>query len=574
MAIVERYPQMSHLPNRSASHVELMVTTPEEEMDTTTSMTTARSEHNLASKRIHLSHSISQPASSAGALSAAYPHNKPEAVDKSSSHHLGSRFAKLKRRISRSLNKLTLSREDVSRTKRGKADSQSIETSKQMSCSGELFTGPRSADATVSHSHVSFNMDATSGTMATSDNHLHASQEGQLTDKNGVKRHYSTGDMLNERTDLDTSRPKSEGFNQSLYRAQQNRKRYSFGFDSPFGKVSAYEKLEQLGEGSYATVYKGISKLTQQIVALKETRLKEEEGAPFTAIREASLLKDLRHTNIVTLHDIVHTKDTLTFVFEYVQTDLNQYNERHPGGLHSHNVKIFLFQLLRGLAFCHDKRILHRDLKPQNLLISEIGELKLADFGLARAKSIPSKTYSNEVVTLWYRPPDVLLGSTTYSASLDMWGVGCIFLEMISGVAAFQGMKDAYDQMEKIFRVLGTPTNSDWPQVESLPNYKAATMQRFSSRSLVSIVPRLAAIKHTADLASKIIQLNPEKRIGAAEAMKHAYFADLPEAVHLLKPNQPVVGVRGCELVQETFNKRTSIRTNPKAIPHSASALV
>lgn len=213
--------------------------------------------------------------------------------------------------------------------------------------------------------------------------------------------------------------------------------------------------------------------LKNQVVALKEIRLQEEEGAPFTAIREASLLKELKHANIVTLHDIVHTRETLTFVFEYVvccrfdfiiilyfdlfccfqHTDLSQYLERHSGGLEPRNVRLFLFQLLRGLSYCHKRRVLHRDVKPQNLLISEIGELKLADFGLARAKSVPSHTYSHEVVTLWYRPPDVLLGSTEYSTSLDMWGVGCIFVEMITGMAIFPGVRDTYDQLDKIFKV-------------------------------------------------------------------------------------------------------------------------
>lgn len=130
---------------------------------------------------------------------------------------------------------------------------------------------------------------------------------------------------------------------------------YSQG-DSPFGKSEAYIKLEQLGEGSYATVFKGYSHLTNQMVALKEIRLQEEEGAPFTAIREASLLKELKHSNIVTLHDIIHTRETLTFVFEYVHTDLSQYMERYGsgnGGLDPRNVKLFLFQLLRGLAYCH-----------------------------------------------------------------------------------------------------------------------------------------------------------------------------------------------------------------------------
>ena len=179
-------------------------------------------------------------------------------------------------------------------------------------------------------------------------------------------------------------------------------KRYSaFGGNSPYGRLEAYIKLERLGEGSYATVFRGFSNLTNQVVALKEIRLQEEEGTPFTAIREASLLKDLRHNNIVTLHDIIHTKSSLTFVFEYLDTDLSQYLENHPGGLSARNIKLFMFQLLRGLAFCHKRRILHRDVKPQNLLISREGELKLADFGLARAKSVPSHTYSHEVVTLW-----------------------------------------------------------------------------------------------------------------------------------------------------------------------------
>ncbi|XP_029604972.1 cyclin-dependent kinase 17 [Salmo trutta] len=188
-----------------------------------------------------------------------------------------------------------------------------------------------------------------------------------------------------------------------------------------FGKLETYIKLDKLGEGTYATVFKGRSKLTDNLVALKEIRLEHEEGAPCTAIREVSLLKDLKHANIVTLHDIIHTDKCLTLVFEYLEKDLKQYMDDCGSIMSVHNVKIFLFQLLRGLAYCHRRKVLHRDLKPQNLLINDKGELKLADFGLARAKSVPTKTYSNEVVTLWYRPPDVLLGSTEYSTPIDMW---------------------------------------------------------------------------------------------------------------------------------------------------------
>ncbi|XP_062519296.1 cyclin-dependent kinase 14-like [Corticium candelabrum] len=305
------------------------------------------------------------------------------------------------------------------------------------------------------------------------------------------------------------------------------RRRMSVSPDSPFGKVETYQKLEMLGEGSYATVYRGVSRITNQIVALKEIRLNSEEGTPFTAIREASLLKGLRHANIVILHDIIHTRNNLTFVFEHVDTDLSRYMENHPSGIHLHTVKLFLFQLIRGLAFCHARQILHRDLKPQNLLINENGELKLADFGLARAKSVPSRTFSNEVVTLWYRPPDVLLGSTNYSTSLDMWGVGCIFAEIISGIPLFPGLKDASDQVVRIWQVLGTPNEQTWPGVERLPEFKKRKFVWYESHDLGEVVPQFRNSFGATELAQELLQLEPGNRISANDALRHEYFSDL-----------------------------------------------
>nr|XP_038946355.1 cyclin-dependent kinase 18 isoform X2 [Rattus norvegicus] len=271
--------------------------------------------------------------------------------------------------------------------------------------------------------------------------------------------------------------------------------------DIGFGKLETYVKLDKLGEGTYATVFKGRSKLTENLVALKEIRLEHEEGAPCTAIREVSLLKDLKHANIVTLHDLIHTDRSLTLVFEYLDSDLKQYLDHCGNLMNMHNVKIFMFQLLRGLAYCHRRKILHRDLKPQNLLINERGELKLADFGLARAKSVPTKTYSNEVVTLWYRPPDVLLGSTEYSTPIDMW--------------------DTYR------RVVA----------------RCDIHLRVSSLQLPPVP--------TATAAQPRSQYESKSRMSAEAALSHPYFQSLGERVHQLDDTASIFSLKEIQLQKD-----------------------
>nr|KAF6435167.1 cyclin dependent kinase 16 [Rousettus aegyptiacus] len=312
-----------------------------------------------------------------------------------------------------------------------------------------------------------------------------------------------------------------------------------------FGKLETYIKLDKLGEGTYATVYKGKSKLTDNLVALKEIRLEHEEGAPCTAIREVSLLKDLKHANIVTLHDIIHTEKSLTLVFEYLDKDLKQYLDDCGNIINMHNVKLFLFQLLRGLAYCHRQKVLHRDLKPQNLLINERGELKLADFGLARAKSIPTKTYSNEVVTLWYRPPDILLGSTDYSTQIDMWGVGCIFYEMATGRPLFPG-STVEEQLHFIFRILGTPTEETWPGILSNEEFKTYNYPKYRSEALLSHAPRLDS--DGADLLTKLLQFEGRNRISAEDSMKHPFFLGLGERIHKLPDTTSIFALKEIQL--------------------------
>ncbi|XP_008418810.1 cyclin-dependent kinase 15 isoform X5 [Poecilia reticulata] len=319
-----------------------------------------------------------------------------------------------------------------------------------------------------------------------------------------------------------------------------------------FGAAQSYLSLEKLGEGAFASVYKGISRINGQLVALKVIRMKTDEGIPFTAIREASLLKHLKHANIVLLHDIIHTRETLTFVFEYVQTDLAQYMTQHPGGLHSHNVRIFMFQLLRALSYIHGHRILHRDLKPHNLLISYLGELKLADFGLARSKSIPAQNFSSEVVTLWYRPPDVLMGSIHYSTALDMWGAGCIFIEMLQGSPAFAGGSDELEQLQNIWTVLGVPSEDSWPGVSLLPNYRPERFIDCRPKLFTDVWKRLEQLScKTGDLAQKMLRLVPTERISAQEALQHPYFSTLPAPIMHLRDAVSIFKVPGVCLETE-----------------------
>ncbi|KAK4106274.1 Pkinase-domain-containing protein [Parathielavia hyrcaniae] len=289
--------------------------------------------------------------------------------------------------------------------------------------------------------------------------------------------------------------------------------------------AASFQQLEKLGEGTYATVFKGRNRQTGELVALKEIHLDSEEGTPSTAIREISLMKELKHENIVALHDVIHTENKLMLVFEYMDGDLKKYMDTQGdrGALKPPVIKSFMYQLLKGIDFCHKNRVLHRDLKPQNLLINGKGQLKLGDFGLARAFGIPVNTFSNEVVTLWYRAPDVLLGSRTYNTSIDIWSAGCIMAEMFSGRPLFPGTTNE-DQIIRIFRIMGTPTERTWPGLSQFPEYKT-TWQMYATQPLNSILPQIDPLG--IDLLQRMLQLRPELRISAAEALTHQWFSDL-----------------------------------------------
>lgn len=263
--------------------------------------------------------------------------------------------------------------------------------------------------------------------------------------------------------------------------------------------------------------------LTNGYDCLSGAKCGETEGVPSTAIREISLLKELDHPNVVRLLDVVQAGKKLYLVFEFLMQDLKKYLDSLREMLPQSLVKSYLHQLLKGVAYCHVHRVLHRDLKPQNLLIDGRGYIKLADFGLARAFGMPVRTYTHEVVTLWYRAPEILLGSKFYSTSVDVWSLGCVFAEMLTRRALFPGDSEI-DQLFRIFRTMGTPDEDVWPGVSNLPDYKRI-FPRWDAQNISEIVPMLDAAGK--DLLLKLLTYDPNRRLSAMEAMSHKYFHDV-----------------------------------------------
>jgi serine/threonine protein kinase len=282
-----------------------------------------------------------------------------------------------------------------------------------------------------------------------------------------------------------------------------------------------YEMLEKVGEGTYGVVYKARENDSKELVAIKKIRFQhEDEGIPSTAVREVSLLKGLKHPNIVLLKEVVYRNESLNLVFEYSENDLKKLMKKMTEPLGSLKVKSYTRQLMEGLAYCHKKRIIHRDLKPHNLLIDSSDRLQLADFGLARTFTLPIREYTHEVITLWYRSPEILLGQKIYSTPADIWSAGCIFAEMLLGAPFIPGDSEI-DQIFKIFRVLGTPTDKTWPGFSQLPDYKPS-FPRFKKESFAEIF--LDCCPQAINLLEKMLVLDPDRRLTAEEVLHHPYF--------------------------------------------------
>mmetsp|Transcript_28440 Transcript_28440/g.40764 ORF Transcript_28440/g.40764 Transcript_28440/m.40764 type:complete len:396 (-) Transcript_28440:303-1490(-) len=341
----------------------------------------------------------------------------------------------------------------------------------------------------------------------------------------------------------DQPHPNQNAVPQDQRRSHQPRQGRSDAGENPAEQeplLDGYDRTDLIGQGAYGVVFKGVKRASGETVAIKRIPFGEnniEGGVPCAVIREISLLRELDHRNVVRLLDVIQAQDQpggLYLVFEYVAHDLKTYldsqqasndpSQRH--GLPRQSVQNFMRQILDGVCFCHMYRILHRDLKPHNLLISHDGQqLKLADFGLARLSALPAGQYTHEVVTLWYRAPELLLGAQRYSSAVDVWSIGCIFAEMVTGYALFPGRSDI-DQLFKIFQRRGTPNSDIWPAVESLPQYNREFPQ-WRPRLITDFVSmELLGSQYAVDLLENILQYDPDRRISCRAALEHPYIVN------------------------------------------------
>lgn len=281
-----------------------------------------------------------------------------------------------------------------------------------------------------------------------------------------------------------------------------------------------------VGSGTYGKVFKAIHVYTKKEVALKKIRMEgERDGFPVTAIREIKLLQSLNNVNVVNLQEVMVEKNDCFMVFEYLSHDLTGLLNHPSYKLSPAQKKDLAKQLFEGLDYLHHRGVLHRDIKAANILVSNDGQLKLADFGLARFYAKRRQLdYTNRVITIWYRSPELLLGETQYGAAVDIWSAACVLMEIFTRHAIFPGDGGEISQLEKIYNVLGTPNTQDWPGLKDMQWFEllrptARRPNSFAEKYKDKVTP--AAF----DLLQAIFQYDPAKRPTAGDVLEHPYFA-------------------------------------------------
>ncbi|XDB55628.1 PREDICTED: cyclin-dependent kinase 9 [Capra hircus] len=307
--------------------------------------------------------------------------------------------------------------------------------------------------------------------------------------------------------------------------------------ECPFcDEVTKYEKLAKIGQGTFGEVFKAKHRKTGQKVALKKVLMEnEKEGFPITALREIKILQLLKHENVVNLIEICRTKaspynrckGSIYLVFDFCEHDLAGLLSNVLVKFTLSEIKRVMQMLLNGLYYIHRNKILHRDMKAANVLITRDGVLKLADFGLARAFSLAKNSqpnrYTNRVVTLWYRPPELLLGERDYGPPIDLWGAGCIMAEMWTRSPIMQGNTEQH-QLALISQLCGSITPEVWPNVDKYELFEKVELVKGQKRKVKDRLKAYVRDPYALDLIDKLLVLDPAQRIDSDDALNHDFF--------------------------------------------------
>ncbi|XP_068618078.1 cyclin-dependent kinase-like 4 [Battus philenor] len=281
--------------------------------------------------------------------------------------------------------------------------------------------------------------------------------------------------------------------------------------------MDKYEQLSVVGEGSYGVVLKCRRRDTGQLVAIKKFLETEDDAAVRKmALREIRMLKKLRHDHLVNMIEVFRRKRRFYLVFEYLDHTLLDELEAAPGGLGEDTAKKHLYQLLKGIDYCHLNSIIHRDVKPENVLVSNAGVVKLCDLGFARALAAPGEPYTEYVATRWYRAPELLVAEHRYGPEVDIWAIGCLFAEMLTGDPLFPGDSDI-DQLALIIRTVG----------KLAPRHQRVVSRLSGGAALGGGVAGSGALPGTGlarDLLAACLRTEPRERPTAATLLRHKYF--------------------------------------------------
>lgn len=300
-------------------------------------------------------------------------------------------------------------------------------------------------------------------------------------------------------------------------------------------KERMVERQKEIGKGKWGIVYSGRWKGRKVAIKDLPSLFSDGEGVNYQVIREVKMLRDMSHPNVMNALDIVIDESVVSIVFELMKTDLEKVLYEDVV-MSLGEAKGFCAMLLEGLEFLHSNFIYHRDIKPANLLVSSRGVLKIADFGYARYAADANCPQSHECCTLWYRPPELLFGSTEYDASVDVWSAGCVILEIGIRRPAFQGTNDL-DQLAKIFQICGTPTELQWPGVTSLKKYVAfasnpknllSDLITHDLKDPLRITQSGSSDKNElrfAALVTSLLAVDPKVRSDCATALKDTFFS-------------------------------------------------